>query len=209
MTSFEHALVGINGSLALGLHRRWGWAVVALAAVESVLPDWDGLTLGLGPQAYAAGHRVWGHNLLLAGLVAAVTAVVLYRFDAFGRIARATARRWPKLGIAATSSSETRPTLGGATVWMLVAVVAAWVHLLADALFSSGHGLTDWELPLLWPFSDALFAWPTVRWGDVVPTLILAAGMFALVRWPRRVQRTATITLLLLASYITVRGMMG
>ena len=30
MTTFEHAMLGINGALAVGLHRRFGWQIVAM-----------------------------------------------------------------------------------------------------------------------------------------------------------------------------------
>ena len=71
MTSFEHAMVGITGAVAANLHRRHGWPIVALAGFAAMLPDWDGLTILCGIHCYAAAHRVWGHNLLVAGLVGA------------------------------------------------------------------------------------------------------------------------------------------
>ena len=45
MTSPEHTMVGILGAMALGLHKRFGWPVVAFAAVVSNVPDWDGLPM--------------------------------------------------------------------------------------------------------------------------------------------------------------------
>jgi len=45
MTTYEHAMLGITGALAAGLHRRYGWQIVAMAGVTAVLPDWDGLSL--------------------------------------------------------------------------------------------------------------------------------------------------------------------
>ena len=70
MTIYEHAMVGIDGALALGLQRRHGWQIVALAGVAAVLPDFDGLTILFGIQWYAEGHRLWGHNLLVTGCAA-------------------------------------------------------------------------------------------------------------------------------------------
>jgi hypothetical protein len=67
MTVYEHALVGIDGALALGLQRPHGWQIVALAGFATLLPDFDGLTILFGIQCYADGHRLWGHNLLVAG----------------------------------------------------------------------------------------------------------------------------------------------
>jgi hypothetical protein len=48
MTFYEHAMIGIDGALAVGLNRCYGWRIVALAGFAAVLPDWDGLTLMLG-----------------------------------------------------------------------------------------------------------------------------------------------------------------
>ena len=63
MTTFEHALLAINGVLATGLQRRYGWQLAGVAAVAAISPDWDGLTIAFSLAAFAAGHRVWGHNL--------------------------------------------------------------------------------------------------------------------------------------------------
>jgi hypothetical protein len=58
MTIYEHAMIGINGTLALGLNRRHGWQIVAFAGLAAVLPDLDGLAIVLGPSLYADGHRL-------------------------------------------------------------------------------------------------------------------------------------------------------
>ncbi|MEN6458225.1 MAG: hypothetical protein ABFC63_04790 [Thermoguttaceae bacterium] len=60
MTVYEHAMIGINGTLAIGLYRRHGWQIVALAGVAAEIPDLDGLAIVLGPSLYADGHRYWG-----------------------------------------------------------------------------------------------------------------------------------------------------
>ena len=54
MTTLEHAMLGINGVLATGLQRRFGWQLVAMAGGVSVAPDWDGLTI-LGGETTAVG----------------------------------------------------------------------------------------------------------------------------------------------------------
>ena len=53
MTVYEHAMIGIDGALAVGLHRRHGWPIVALAGLTAVLPDVDGLSIVLGRNLYA------------------------------------------------------------------------------------------------------------------------------------------------------------
>ncbi|MBN2024281.1 MAG: metal-dependent hydrolase [Pirellulales bacterium] len=206
MTFFEHAWIGADGALALGLHRRYGWPIVALAAVESVLPDWDGLSFVLGIQAYAAGHRVWGHNLLVAALVAAVTALVAYRWDWLPKARRVVARHWSAISAGKECEAAARHSIVDAIVWMAVAVAAAFGHLLADLVYSAGRSLPVWKLPLLWPFSYQIFAYPMVPWGDAGATILLVAGMFAMVRWPCRAQSIAGVTLGTVIAYILIRG---
>ncbi len=208
MTFYEHALVGIDGALAVGLHRRHGWQIVALSACAAVLPDWDGLTILFGPWLYAEGHRVWGHNLLVATLLATVLAAVAYRFDVLTRIQRRLARSWAVLGVRQDPASPVR-SMANLAVWISVGVAATYSHLLADLAFSHGAGLSEWGLPLLWPFAQTTWAWSLAPWGDVGTTILLAAGMFAMLRWPARVQPLAAGTLATVVGYIALRGLLG
>src|SRR5687767_6335540 len=82
-------MVGATFALAAGLHRRYGWRVALMAGAAAALPDWDGLTLLLGPVAYAQGHRVWGHNVLVAGLLGGVWGGAAYLLNRTARV-----RRW-------------------------------------------------------------------------------------------------------------------
>ncbi len=93
MTTYEHAMLGITGVLATGLDRRYGWSIVALAAVAAVSPDWDGLTILAGSAAFAASHRLWGHNVLACVLSGLLMGVVDYRFDLVTRCGRFFARK--------------------------------------------------------------------------------------------------------------------
>jgi len=207
MTLYEHAMVGIDGALALGLHRRWGWPIVAMAACASVLPDWDGLMLCWGARScYAQGHRGWGHNLLVATLVAAIAAWLAWRYNIITRARAALGRRWSVLAAEGDTAAPPSQSWRDCLAWIAVAMVAAGIHLLGDALFSVGHDLPEWGVPLLWPFSSRDFAWPRVPWGDIGATLILVAGMFAMVRWPRRIRPIAAGTLAMLVGYIALRG---
>lgn len=208
MTVFEHALVGIDGALAAGLHRRYGWQIVALAGCAAVLPDWDGLTILCGAWLYAEGHRIWGHNLLIATLLGAVFAAMAYCLDVLTRIQRRLARRWPVFAVKGVRPASQR-TLGGLTVWVLVGIAATYSHLLADLVFSHGAGLPEWGLPVLWPFSHATWAWPLALWGDVGTTIVLAVGMFAMLRWPGRIQSIAAGTLAAAVGYIALRGLLS
>lgn len=208
MTPFEHALVGIDGALAAGLHRRYGWQIVALAGCAAVLPDWDGLTILCGARLYAEGHRIWGHNLLVATALAALFAAVAYRFDMLTRTQRRLARRWRALAVDDRRDARTH-SLAALTVWVLVGIAATYSHLLADLVFSHGAGLPEWRLPLLWPFSQTTWAWPLAPWGDAGTTIVLAVGMFAMLRWPARIQPLAAGTLFAAAGYIGLRGLIG
>ena len=197
MTLYEHAMLGIDGALAFGLHRRHGWPNIALAGMAATLPDLDGLTILAGFQCYAHAHRVWMHNLLVAGIIAAVVAIILARTGAL-ITARNRLVRWSLLA----SPSTTVESPAQLSVWVPVAIVAAYTHLLGDIFFSSGIALGAWGVPLLWPFSTTEYLHPSVPWGDVGATVIFAAGMFAMIRWPTRTQVIAAITLLAVASYI-------
>jgi hypothetical protein len=63
MVYYDHAMVGATLAVALGAQRRYGWPVVALAALAGMFPDWDATPKHFSPRTYQIGHRVWGHNL--------------------------------------------------------------------------------------------------------------------------------------------------
>jgi membrane-bound metal-dependent hydrolase YbcI (DUF457 family) len=218
MTIFEHALIGIDGALALGLQRRHGWQIVALAGLAAVLPDLDGLAILGGIHWYAEGHRLWGHNLLVAGLAALAVSVAAYYSDVFPRIRRWLAKRCKAFAIGDDCDAGVSPDRAQATrtaapqelaVWLAVGVAAAYSHLLMDVVFSIGKGQPVWGVPLCWPFSDTAYAYPLLRWGDIGATVILAAGMFAMLRWPRWIQAIAAGSLVTVAAYMAVRGFCG
>jgi hypothetical protein len=61
-------------------------------------------------------------------------------------------------------------------------------------------------VPLLWPFSSAICAYPLVPWGDIGATLIFVAAMFAMLRWPARIRAIAAGSLIAVVAYMVVRG---
>lgn len=208
MTLFEHAMLGVNGAFALGLDRRYGWRIVAFSGCLAALPDWDGLTVLFGLQWYAAAHRVWGHNLLVAGLVAMVVSALAWRFDWLGKTRRLLGKRWVVFAFPEEADvSNANQGFGGLRLWIAVGVLATASHLAADVAFSAGKSLPEWKVPLFWPFSDEGVAWPMVAWGDVGTTLILVVGMFAMVRLPRWRRGIASAALVGVLGYIFVRGM--
>ncbi len=229
MTLYEHIMLGIDGAMAAGLHRRYGWQIVAWSGVAAVLPDWDGFTLLLGANRYADGHRVWGHGLLVAGALAVVLGAVACRWDLFGRVGRVLGGRLGWLGQSeAFPSDPASSELGHAAlcprhptscpmphswstlcVWATVGLAAAYSHLLTDMLYSYGRNLPVWDVPLLWPFSTRGFAYPAVPWGDPGTTLIFIAGMFAMARWRSQTQRIAAVTLALFVAHVAIRAAVG
>jgi membrane-bound metal-dependent hydrolase YbcI (DUF457 family) len=206
VTVYEHVMVGANLVLATGLHHRFGWRLVAIACVAAALPDWDGLTILFGASAYARGHRIWGHNLLVAGLSGGLVGVLEYRFDPCGAIQRLLAGRWPVFesppGPRAVKPAASPTALA---VYVLTGIVASFSHLGAD-FFYSGRGSNNvWPLRLLWPFSERAWAYPILPWGDLGASLIFILGMFCLYHWPARAQGTASLTLLAVLGYVALR----
>jgi membrane-bound metal-dependent hydrolase YbcI (DUF457 family) len=211
MTVYEHAMVGICGALATGLDRRYGWQLVAWAGFASVLPDFDGLTILGGPQLYTEAHRLWTHNLLVAGLSAAILSVVAFETDAPTRIRNWLAKR-RGLSLFSPGATQREPSRRGRDVWVWVAVgiAAAYGHLLIDVIYSAGRGLPIWGVPLLWPFSYVEYDYPVFPcWGDVGATLIFAAAMFAMLRWRDWIHVIAAGSLAAVAAYVVIRGCLG
>ncbi len=202
-------MLGINGVLATGLQRRFGWQVAALAGLAAIAPDWDGLTILWSTTVFADAHRVWGHNLLACVLLGVMMGTLDYRFDLVTRCARWLQKLLP-LEIA-ERNIEIRGsfTMSGQTTWIVVAVAAALSQLPADAVVSGAEGLSDWEVQPFWPFSSQGWVFPLVPWGDVGITVVFVMGMFAMLRWRSRVRLIAVLTLCGAIGYIAIRGFVG
>src|SRR5438874_509089 len=71
MVYYDHAMLGATVAMAVGAQRRYGWAVVVLAALAGMVPDWDAASKHVSTPVYEAGHRVWGHNLFAVTLAGA------------------------------------------------------------------------------------------------------------------------------------------
>lgn len=205
MTTIEHAMLGINGALSAGLHRRWGWQIVALAGVAATSPDWDGVFMLSQSVSLTEGHRVWGHNILTCVLVGLVLGGLDYHFDLVTRSGRSFTRllrlNVPHESLMARKRFSTR----GLATWAAVAIVAALSHLPADMVVSGTSSLPDWEVQVLWPFSRQGWVFPRVPWGDAGITIVFVVGMFAMARWKSHVRAIASATLLLMVAYIIIR----
>jgi inner membrane protein len=206
VTTFEHALLGINGTIATGLHRRFGWQIAALAGVAAAAPDWDGLPILFSRSVFADAHRVWGHNLAACVLLGTAMGLVDYRYDLITRCARRMKRLFPRE--VSEQAIELRSQFNSAAqwTWIVVAVLAALSHLLADAVVSGAEGLTDWSVRPFWPFARWGWVYPLVPWGDVGITVVFVAGMFAMLRWQSRSRIIAALTLCGVCAYIALRG---
>ena len=209
MTTFEHAMLGINGAFAIGLDRRFGWQLVALAGVAAICPDWDGVFLLFSQSLrLVEGHRVWGHNLLVCALLGGVIGAVDYRWDLVTRCGRWVVRRL-RLDVP-PQRFETRRVFSkaGLASWMLVAAAAALSHLPADMVISGTDALPDWKVQLLWPFSHRGWVFALIPWGDPGASIVFVTGMFAMLRWRPRRQGIACVTLVLVVAYMAVRAWM-
>jgi len=206
MTTYEHAMVGVTAAAAAGLHLRYGWRIVAVAALAAISPDWDALTIFGSLALFDQGHRVWGHNVFVAPLVGALIGELDYRFDVTGRAGRGLGR-YIKAGSRKQPIGEDAsvPIQSSRAAWLIVAALAALSHLPADLVVSGTATLSDWELQLLWPFSKQGWVYPLVRWGDPGMSILFALGMLAMAQWPARVRGTAAMTLALVIAYIVLR----
>ena len=209
MTSYEHALLGATGALAVGVHRRWGWPIVGMAGVAAVVPDWDGLSILLGADVLDRVHRVIGHNLAVCVLLGAAFAAADYRWGMILRVKRWAGRRMRVFDIDDGLPERVGFCSRDLGAWVLVGVVASLSHLAVDLVYSGHTEYADWGLKLLWPFSDRAFVYPMVPWGDVGAAVILSVAMFAMLARPGRVQAIAGTTLFFVAGYIVGRGIVG
>jgi hypothetical protein len=204
MTVYEHVMIGANLALGTGLHQRFGWRIIGVAGCAAALPDWDGLSILFGPQAFAGAHRVWGHNLFVATTTGAAFGAAECRWGFLGRLGTRFGQRAGSLrGPVAIASA--RPTPAHFSIWAATGIVACWSHLFAD-LFYSGHAdLTGWPLQLAWPLSTRGWTFPIVPGGDLGATLIFVGEMFALYRWPNRARPIAMGTLLAVIAFVVLR----
>ncbi len=200
MTVFEHAMFGVNLALTAGVQRRHGWGPVGAAAVAAALPDWDGLSILLGGSAFAAAHRVWGHNLLAAGLSGAAVGVIALLVVRSDRVRARLVRPGAPLPASPPRSLATP------AMWAVVGALAGLSHLPADIVFNGGNGLSPWPVPLLWPFRPDGWAAPIVPWGDLTVTVLFVGEMFALYYWPGRERAIAALALAAGSAYLAVRA---
>lgn len=195
-------MVGILGAMALGLHKRFGWSVVAFAAVASNVPDWDGLPMLFDMGRFESGHRVWGHNLVLIVATSVVLGWTQTRFEWIQRLGVYAVKFLPN---EVKFSQQPPKLLAPMSVLILVGIGFQSVHLVCDMVVSGGQGLSDWLVKPFWPFGNTGFVYPLIRWGDVGPTVIMMAGLILVAKFGRA-QFVAVLTFVGLISYLFCRS---
>jgi membrane-bound metal-dependent hydrolase YbcI (DUF457 family) len=179
MQHYDHALLGAVLTMALGVQRRFGWAVVVTGAAASSFPDWDDLPGGV--------HRVWGHSLLVAPLTCGLIGGLGY---------------WCYQAVRGRGPFS--PT--ACAVWVAVGLLASLSHVLADLLYSGTYLAAEWPVALLWPLSPRRWALPLVPWADRGVTLILLATLILVCLAPRRSQVLAALSLVVILGYVGLWG---
>jgi len=198
MTTFEHAMLGITLTMVTGVQKSQGWGVVVMAAPAAAMADWDGLSILFGGEAYSKVHRVWGHNILVAGTSGAMVGLLGYLVYLSAGVRRYAIRLIPEANPASTVEFSQKNLV----CWVLVGMLAALCHLPADMIFSGHKEMTPWPIQPYWPFHEQGYVWPLVSWGDLTATVLFIATMFAVYRWPQRARGIALLCLIALHGYI-------
>jgi len=202
-------MLGINGVVATGLHRRYGWQLAAIAGVAAIAPDWDGLTFLVSVPLFNESHRVWGHNVFACVFVGLVCGAIDFRYDMVTRCGRMLMRLLRVSVAPDLFHFRTTYPLRGFFVWIIVAIVAALSQIPADMVVSGTKVLADWPVKCFWPISDRGYVFPLVPWRDVGITIVFSVGMFAMVKWRNRTSMIAIATLIAVLLYIAVRGLVS
>ncbi|MDR2761443.1 MAG: metal-dependent hydrolase [Planctomycetaceae bacterium] len=202
MTTIEHAFLGVNIVMATGFERRYSWRLAAMCGLCAIAPDWDALTIAYSLELFGLAHRVWGHNFLVCFLVGLLIGCIDYRYDIVSRVLSWFCRIFRISNLDDNFSIRDRFSRLGLVVWIIFAEIGSLSHLVADIVSSGAADLPDWELKLLFPFSERGFIYPMHSWGDVGVTLIFVAGMFAMLKWNLKTKLIARLTLLAIIAYI-------
>ncbi len=208
MTAPEHSMLAINLVIASGLNRQYGWRPAAAAGLAAILPDWDGIPILWSAAQFDHIHRCWGHSLLSCLLLAIPLAVLDCRFDLMSKLAVFFFRTVHVTIPEAVFQKRADPTVKDYFVWISVLSLAVLTHPFADMIVSGGQGLSNWDVRILWPFSDQGFVCPMIAWGDVGVLILFFCGMFAMIRLKKHLQTVAVLTLAAVICYAVIRFLM-
>jgi membrane-bound metal-dependent hydrolase YbcI (DUF457 family) len=192
MMYYDHAMVAATVTVGMGAQRRYGWAIVVMAALAGLAPDWDALTQYKSLHDYQIGHRVWGHNLFAATFVGACVGAVGYLIH--------------QSNGGEVSQEQARAARRGYAFWIGLGILIAWSHPLFDLLYCGVDRDADWPVGLLWPVVSRRVAVPWIPWSDWGATGILLAGLLLVALVRRQRQLAACVSLLLLGLYVALRG---
>jgi hypothetical protein len=203
MTTPEHALVGVHLAIASRCFRLWSWRAVALAAVMSNAPDWDGVPMLFDMGRFEQGHRVWGHNLTVILFVSFVVALILNQWDLIGAIGKRIAGKYSSATIILDPiDCQNQLDFGAA---FLTAFVSQAMHLPCDMVVSGGGGLSHWHVKPFWPIADNGYVYPLIPWGDIGPTIIMMVGLIVMAKRQRNMAATAAGSLATVIVYMLAR----
>jgi hypothetical protein len=191
MVYYDHAMLGATVAVAVRAEQRFGRAIVPLAALAGMFPDWDALAIHVSPEVYHVGHRAWGHNLFavtLAGLALGWLGFLIHQSVRLRREPGAVPER--------------------AGPWILLAVIIMWTHPLLDVLYCGRGTTADWPVELFWPVTVRGIGVSMVPWGDWGATAILFAGLSGIALLGRRRQSWACLCLGVLVIYVGCRGVL-
>jgi hypothetical protein len=189
MQHYDHGLIGATLGIAVGAHRRLGWAAVVLASLAAMFPDWDDVPHP-GP-GQPPSHRFWGHNLFavtLGGIILGATGYLIQR-----SLSHRTLRPPPD-------------ELGQLRAWVVLGLGIMLIHPFLDLLYCGVERNADWPVGLLWPIVQGGYALPWMPWSDRGATAILSAGLLLSLAVRRYSQLFAVASLVLLAVYVAIRG---
>jgi hypothetical protein len=203
MTTPEHALVGVHLAIASRCFRLWSWRAVALAAVMSNAPDWDGVPMLFDMGRFEHGHRVWGHNLPVILLVSVAVAMILSQWDLIGAIGKRISGKFGSATI--ISDPLDGQNLLGFAAALTTAFVSQAMHLPCDMVVSGGGGLSHWHVKPFWPIADNGYVYPLIPWGDIGPTIIMMAGLIVMAKRQRNLAVTAAGSLATVIVYMLAR----
>lgn len=205
MTPLEHGLVGFNAAIALGLHNRGGWKIIAMGTFATMVPDWDWLACLWGDNAFQTIHRVWGHAIVSCLLTAILVASADYYLDGAARGGSLLNRCLPKRFRFSGMIVREQRYWNEYCLWLAAAIILVFTHPVADLLVTGGVDFPPWPVQLFWPFSSEPFTCPILNWGDPGILMVFGLGLIAMLRFRNYSRIVAFSVFIALGLYALLR----